>query len=98
MVTALGQLWLVGAKINWKAFYASEVRNRVALPTYPFERQQYWLEAPAQSSVTRCQALERDPILASGSSYIPSWEALCPIGPSSKGTAFVDALTLVDFY
>jgi amino acid adenylation domain-containing protein/non-ribosomal peptide synthase protein (TIGR01720 family) len=39
----LGQLWLAGAEIDWSAFYAHEHRERLPLPTYPFERQRYWL-------------------------------------------------------
>jgi non-ribosomal peptide synthase protein (TIGR01720 family) len=41
---ALGQLWAVGAKVNWQALYADEQRSRVALPGYPFERERYWVE------------------------------------------------------
>jgi len=40
----LGQLWMGGACIRWPAFYSHERRQRVALPTYPFERQRYWIE------------------------------------------------------
>jgi len=40
----LGQLWLEGAPIQWPAFYAQERRQRIVLPTYPFERQKYWVE------------------------------------------------------
>ncbi|HAA26621.1 MAG TPA: hypothetical protein DCE56_01735, partial [Cyanobacteria bacterium UBA8553] len=42
----LGQLWLGGVKVNWSGFYANEQRYRVPLPTYPFERQRYWVESP----------------------------------------------------
>jgi phthiocerol/phenolphthiocerol synthesis type-I polyketide synthase E len=42
--TTLGQLWLSGAHIEWSAMYAHERRQRLPLPTYPFERQQYWVE------------------------------------------------------
>src|SRR5262249_46654961 len=41
---ALGRLWLQGAEIDWAAFHAGEHRRRVPLPTYPFERQRYWIE------------------------------------------------------
>ncbi len=40
---ALGQLWMCGATIDWKNFYALEKRKKVALPTYPFEKTRYWL-------------------------------------------------------
>lgn len=41
-----GRLWLSGVKLDWRQFWASERRLRVPLPTYPFERRRYWLEAP----------------------------------------------------
>lgn len=49
----LGKLWLNGVMIDWKGFYAQERRYRVSLPTYPFERQSYWIkpgESNAQAS------------------------------------------------
>ncbi|MEH1814615.1 MAG: amino acid adenylation domain-containing protein [Nostoc sp.] len=50
MLDTLGKLWLAGATIDWTAFYADEQRQRLPLPTYPFERQRYWIEAPNQIS------------------------------------------------
>jgi acyl transferase domain-containing protein/acyl carrier protein len=44
MLSALGQLWTAGVKIDWPAFHAHERRFRAPLPTYPFERQRYWIE------------------------------------------------------
>jgi polyketide synthase PksN len=42
----LARLWLGGGKVDWKAFHAGERRCRVPLPTYPFERLRYWVDAP----------------------------------------------------
>jgi SAM-dependent methyltransferase/acyl carrier protein len=39
----LGQLYVSGAEVNWQSFDAPYSRRKVALPTYPFERQRYWL-------------------------------------------------------
>ena len=44
MLSALGRLWVAGAAVDWKGFYAGESRRRVPLPTYPFERQRFWVE------------------------------------------------------
>ncbi|MDB9425330.1 amino acid adenylation domain-containing protein [Microcystis aeruginosa CS-564/01] len=33
-----------GAKINWEGFNQNYPHNLLALPTYPFQRQRYWLE------------------------------------------------------
>jgi acyl transferase domain-containing protein len=48
MLTSLGRLWLLGCEPDWDGFYAVEKRRRVPLPTYPFERQRYWIEPPNQ--------------------------------------------------
>lgn len=45
LLNTLGQLWLAGVKLDWPGFYARERRRRVELPTYPFERKRYWVEA-----------------------------------------------------
>ncbi len=47
LAPAVGALWMRGAKIDWNRFYADEPRQRVPLPTYPFERKRYWIDAPA---------------------------------------------------
>jgi len=43
-VQTLGALWLAGASIDWNRLHAGDGAQRVALPTYPFERQRYWIE------------------------------------------------------
>jgi amino acid adenylation domain-containing protein len=45
---ALGQLWLKGVAIDWAALHGAERRLRLPLPTYPFERQRYWIEPVQQ--------------------------------------------------
>jgi len=45
LLETLGRLWLAGVTIDWTGFYANERRSRLPLPTYPFERQRYWIEA-----------------------------------------------------
>jgi acyl transferase domain-containing protein len=44
LLRTLGNLWLHGAPIDWKNYYKHEKRRRIPLPTYPFERERYWLE------------------------------------------------------
>jgi acyl transferase domain-containing protein len=40
----LGKLWLARIQPDWPGFYRNEKRRRVPLPTYPFERQRYWVD------------------------------------------------------
>jgi acyl transferase domain-containing protein len=55
LAEAIGRLWLTGVGVDWHALHATPASGaapgevwapgRVPLPTYPFERQEYWLEA-----------------------------------------------------
>ncbi len=44
MLHALGKLWLAGCTVQWKSLYKNERRQRVKLPTYPFERERFWID------------------------------------------------------
>ncbi|MEI6775323.1 MAG: SDR family NAD(P)-dependent oxidoreductase, partial [Chloroflexales bacterium] len=46
LLTSLGAMYVRGAKIAWAGLQRDVVRRRVALPTYPFQRQRYWVAAP----------------------------------------------------
>lgn len=50
LAEALGRLWLAGVEIDWQGFYKHEQRRRLALPTYPFERQRYWIDAATREA------------------------------------------------
>jgi len=43
ILSTLGNLWLAGIEPDWAGVHRDERRSRVLLPTYPFERQRYWL-------------------------------------------------------
>ena len=43
LLGSLARLWVLGVNPDWSAVYGHERRRRVPLPTYPFERQRYWL-------------------------------------------------------
>ncbi len=44
LLQAIGQLWLAGKSIDWDEFYRREQRQRLPLPTYPFERHRFWID------------------------------------------------------
>jgi acyl transferase domain-containing protein len=70
MLTTLGHLWLHGADVDWNGFASGEKRRRLPLPTYPFERQHFWVEKPA-SRRSRPDASRKK--LADWL-YVPSWK------------------------
>lgn len=71
LIKILGRLWLAGVKVNWSGFYNHEQRHRVPLPTYPFERQRYWIAPEIETQVT--SKLGKKPNIADWF-YIPSWK------------------------
>jgi acyl transferase domain-containing protein/thioesterase domain-containing protein len=72
-LTTLGRIWCTGAALDWGAFYAGQLRNRVPLPSYPFERQSYWVEPGRQQPpAAQGAALDKRTDLASWF-YTPSW-------------------------
>jgi amino acid adenylation domain-containing protein len=52
MLEALGRLWAVGIQPEWKRIWSQEHRQRVSLPTYPFERKKHWIEPPAHKAAS----------------------------------------------
>ncbi|AVH69212.1 type I polyketide synthase [Nostoc sp. 'Lobaria pulmonaria (5183) cyanobiont'] len=80
LLNTLGRLWLAGVQVDWYYFYSQEQRHRIPLPTYPFERQRYWIEAPSEFTPvnTSQELLGRKPNIADWF-YTPSWERDIPL-------------------
>ncbi|HLE85444.1 MAG TPA: SDR family NAD(P)-dependent oxidoreductase, partial [Thermoanaerobaculia bacterium] len=76
LLGALGQLWVAGAAVDWPGFYRGERRRRVSLPTYPFERQRFWIDAWGEGDVAglRLPSTAKKADLAEWF-YVPAWKA-----------------------
>ncbi|QQS35340.1 MAG: aminotransferase class III-fold pyridoxal phosphate-dependent enzyme [Ignavibacteriales bacterium] len=45
LLSCLGKLWLKGVSIDWENIYkVGEKHCRIPLPTYPFQRENYWVD------------------------------------------------------
>lgn len=51
----VAELWRAGIAVDWQRFYQDQQRQRLALPTYPFQRQRYWVEARTADSQAPCR-------------------------------------------
>ncbi|MUG91819.1 SDR family NAD(P)-dependent oxidoreductase [Scytonema sp. UIC 10036] len=52
MLSSLGQLYTQGVAVDWSGFDRDYPRCKVALPTYPFQRQRYWWEVEENNDKT----------------------------------------------
>ncbi|MGG6293713.1 beta-ketoacyl synthase N-terminal-like domain-containing protein [Leptolyngbya sp. AN02str] len=49
LLNSVGALYRAGCEIDWQGFDQNYARRRVSLPTYPFQRQRYWLQEQTAS-------------------------------------------------
>ena len=75
LLNTLGKFWMEGVQIDWSGFYKHEQRHRIPLPTYPFERKKYWIQAQSGSTpVTQLREfLHKKPNITDWF-YIPVWK------------------------
>jgi amino acid adenylation domain-containing protein len=74
LMQAIGQLWLAGITIEWQRFYTSEQRQRLPLPSYPFEKQRFWIEPLPARDTTNQQVIPSQTSLSN---------SIMPLAPSS---------------
>jgi phthiocerol/phenolphthiocerol synthesis type-I polyketide synthase E len=85
LLTALGRLWVGGVEVDWEGYYQGQKRRRVALPTYPFRRQRYWIEA-GEGHRAKPQAAATGKRADVGEwFYVPIWKsASAPAAPDAE--------------
>ncbi len=55
ILQSLGSLYVKGIEIDWHSFERGNSRQKVSLPTYPFQRQSYWLTKKATSANSKVE-------------------------------------------
>lgn len=83
MLKGLARLWTHGAEVDWRRYHDAKQQTprRVWLPTYPFQRQSYWISAPRSTSVG----------VSRSSTYTIGWE---PCISQQRGSRDVDCLRI----
>lgn len=87
VLSALGRLWVAGVDLDQRRIFARERRRRVALPTYPFERQRYWVD-PDESAPEATDTLRKQPDIGDWF-YAPSWARSAPPPQDAPSTGTV---------
>ncbi|WAN69216.1 SDR family NAD(P)-dependent oxidoreductase [Moorena producens JHB] len=63
MLSSLGQLYVQGVKIDWSGFDREYARQKVVLPTYPFQRQRYWIDTTNQDKSIPIASVKLHPLI-----------------------------------
>ena len=71
---ALAQLWVAGKKIDWKGYHAQEQRRRLPIPTYPFERERFWIEPRTSVAAVVASSTEPAKDIREIGFFSPSWK------------------------
>jgi acyl transferase domain-containing protein/acyl carrier protein len=84
LLRTVGHLWTLGVRAP--ELFAGEERRREQLPTYPFERQRYWVDLRASGTTgPRRGSLEKRPDVA-GWFYVPVWKQSAPRVLAAEGS------------
>jgi phthiocerol/phenolphthiocerol synthesis type-I polyketide synthase E len=73
VLTAAGELWVAGVPFDSRLFAPTE-RRRLPLPTYPFERQRFWIDAAPAAAV----AVTGKQADLAGWFHTPAWSRALP--------------------
>ncbi|HEY9878954.1 MAG TPA: type I polyketide synthase [Leptolyngbyaceae cyanobacterium] len=77
LLTSLGQLYCKGVNVNWASFDKPYRRRKVSLPTYPFQRQRYWIDLPNPTTPVAHKAITQAETVSSPQAafYQLTWHA-----------------------
>ena len=75
----LGHLWLQGVEVAWERV-CEPGRRKTPLPTYPFERKRYWIDAPPEGLVARPAPAKKATALDLPDWFeTPGWRQAAPV-------------------
>ena len=94
ILNSLGNLWLSGIEVDWTRFYQNKERWRTPLPTYPFDRQKYWVKLNENSTDDDEPTVKKENI--SDWFYVPSWKRLALVENNNQITEKQRWLLLAD--
>ncbi|MGP4022515.1 SDR family NAD(P)-dependent oxidoreductase [Actinomadura sp. 3N407] len=82
LLEGVGRLWSYGCPVDWDRFWAHEERGRAHAPSYPYERETFWVK-PAGDRTTANVPRDDGPL------YVPTWTETGP--PQASAVDGADA-------
>ncbi len=74
LLHSVGAMWLAGAAIHWDNVHQPKPRRKISLPTYPFERQKYWIENGRSRHELVSKSSDSEQQSIDNWFYVPTWE------------------------
>ncbi len=86
---AAARAWECGVSLSWQGLRPGAVKRRIPLPTYPFERQRYWIEPSVSAHASTSEAVSDGQLSSARQGttevvkrsdisswfYVPSWQS-----------------------
>ena len=79
LLETLGKLWTVGVQVDWRPQYGAAEAHRISLPTYPFERQRYFVKPTRSANAQPALVTKKRDI--EDWFYAPSWKQMAAWKP-----------------
>ncbi|MQY15476.1 3-ketoacyl-CoA thiolase [Streptomyces sp. RB5] len=86
LLTAVANLHVTGARVDWPAYFAATDAHRIDLPTYPFQRTRYWMTAPTTPATADTGQVALDHPLLRAAVPLPGDAGAVLTGRISGGT------------
>lgn len=67
-LNTVARLWLLNLDIRWSKLYTNEIRKRISLPTYSFERESHWIYPSSADDISTNKIFTKNTL------YSPTWE------------------------
>lgn len=83
LLAAVGRAWAVGAPVDVSRLHEGQARRRLPLPTYPWERQRYWL-TPGKSHAREQRSMKKRRDVGEWF-HVPSWHRSVVPKPDDAG-------------
>ena len=96
LLSSIKELYLHGVDIDWSGFDRDYQRDRQHLPTYPFQRQRYWLEEKkSPQKHLESETLKKQDL--ADWFYLPSWKrSITPTEQVNKNSVKSCILLFID--
>lgn len=75
LAVQIGKLWALGVGLDWFRYHRYHDRQRIPLPSYPFEGQRYWIDIDVDQKITeQLEGHTRRVEKLDDWFYVPTWK------------------------